>query len=238
MSYPDVPESSPTRDVATGAGLGLLSSIPVVGGVLSGGIQAALQAQQRQLDEEFFAFLAARVARIEASTQQSFDPLDPEFIASVNKVRRAAHETSDSEKQRLLAEAAAECGTWSRIPVSRRERYIDYVIRLTPWHIRVLVFFRDPARWFAARDINVAQIKSHILMGSIQQLLSDHVARGDTTLLGHILSVIGDLNRDGLTDVPLRSGMSAEGVFAPRITPEGSGLLDFLGDAYDFLAAW
>lgn len=131
-----------------GATLGFVGSVPVVGGVAAGAIQSALAAAARAKDEEWWAMVAARLASVEAGLRERGESLsldDPEFLAAVHRATRAAKETADSEKRRILVDALANSGSWSTQPWDRRDRLLALVVRLTPLHVRLLQYFGKPS---------------------------------------------------------------------------------------------
>jgi hypothetical protein len=228
----ELPEQQPGRDFLESLALSVVSQVPIVGPLSVAGIESALKAKQRARDEEFLAFLSARVTQLEkASGTPRFDPSDDEFVASANKVFAASRETADQEKRALLAAALAEAGSWSSVPYDARVRLLDLVIRLTPWHIRVLIFFRDPSAWMIARGRSPRAYLDGYMMGGIDTVVSKELAADDPGLNAHLERIIGDLDRELLTQVPLGTTMSPSGMIAPRIKPLGRELLKFLGEA-------
>jgi hypothetical protein len=129
--------------------LGMVGGVPVVGSVLSSTITAALGASEAAaVDEEFWAFLTARVERLEhSSSARRFDPSDTEFYAAARRANRTAYATGSREKRRLLAEALADAGSWSAISLDRRERYLGLLTQLSPDSVRALHFLHDPGSW-------------------------------------------------------------------------------------------
>ncbi|QOD44293.1 hypothetical protein [Clavibacter zhangzhiyongii] len=225
--YPETPEESPAQSVAVAVGMGALGSIPLVGGMVAGGLSAVIAAKQRERDEEFWAWTAARVRALEERLAGVFDPTDDEFFVAAQKVIRASRETADQEKRRLLAEVLAESGSWSDIPYDRRERYLDVVVRMTPWHMRVLSYFQDPSGWFHRRGLEHELYRLSGSMTSIVQVATDYVVPADLPFE----LIVSDLERERLVDVPLHTLMTGSGTVDARTTGDGAGLLGFLNGA-------
>jgi hypothetical protein len=227
MPYPELPESNPARDVVVGGALGALGGVPVVGGSIAGVIQAGIAARARQMDEEFFAFLSARVSALEQRVEGfRFDPDDPAFVAAVHRAQRMARETVDDDKRRLLADAAVMSGSWSSFSLDEREEFFEQLSSLSPWQVRVLTFFSDPSSWLQSHGKNVPAIQRKYM--TIWQMLHEQVAESDGPLSARIQRAVEDLNSQGLTDVPLQTVMTAGGPLQPRLTPRGVRLMSFL----------
>jgi hypothetical protein len=233
MTYPDFPKTSPTKDIVVTTLTGMISSVPIAGGAIAGLIQGSYTAHQRQIDEEFLAFLAARVGRLEVEGESRFDPSDPEFLASLTKANRAAQETADKTKRQILAEVLTETGSWSSYSLDRRQFFLDLVVRLSVWDLRVLVFANAPAAWLSARGIDADEVLKPIMMGSIAGLVRDHITLGNVGLWSTFESSADTLTTSRLIDLPLMTMMSGPGMVAQRTTQLGRDLLAFLGGAVD-----
>lgn len=118
--------------------LGLLSAVPGGGSLVSGIATEAIQRKQRERDLGWAAMTNARLSALEA-LRVPVDPEDEEFIAIFTRLQRAAAETADEEKRVILAQAAANSGSWSAIPYDVRAEYASLAADLLPVHIRVLV---------------------------------------------------------------------------------------------------
>ncbi|CAD6015867.1 hypothetical protein [Agreia sp. COWG] len=231
MSYPGLPESQPGKDLVIGASLAALSSIPVVGGPASSIIASAVAAKQRARDEEFWAWTSARVRLLETRIGDfRFDATDDEFFAAAHKALRAAQETSNQQKRQLLAEAIVNSGSWSSIPLDRRERYLDLTTRLTPEHIKLLHYLHDPKAWLDLHHPGAAQTILNAPMMSAGQVIQEHVVRGDADVIRAAFAAIEDLVDERLTSLGLNSIGTGAGALNSRTTADGKGLLEFLGD--------
>jgi len=229
-----MPENRPAQGIAVGVGVGAIGSLPIVGGMVAGGLSAAIASKQREQDEEFWAWTAARLRAVEGRLASVFDPTDDEFFVSAQKMIRASRETADRDKRRLLAEVLVESGSWSAVPYGRRERYIDLVVRLTPWHVRLLSYFRDPADWFRRQglDQELSRLTGNIT--SIAQVMEQYVVPESVPLR----LLVADLEREQLVDAPLATIMSGSGTVDSRTTTDGDAFLRFLNDAPSASSPW
>lgn len=223
--------SSSLRDVATAAVVGVVGGLPVVGSVLSSTIAATLAAKQRAVDEEFWAFLAARVERLEQSSgARRFDPSDAEFYAAARRANRMAHETGNREKRRLLAEALADAGSWSVISLDRRERYLGLVTQLSPDHVRALHFLRDPGLWLQQHHPGSLTSVKGAPMTSVRAVFDEYVLGGSTALAREINSLLEDLQAERLAGMGLQTIRRGTDALGSHTTADGNGFLTFLGE--------
>lgn len=207
------------------------SQVPGLGIVL-GGIQAAIETRRQEVQDEYLASLAARVRWLEEQNGDTrFNPADPSFYAAVNRLLRAAHESADDEKRRLLAEAAAGIGASSAAVPEQQERFIDWAARLRPWHIRLLVAFDNPAGWIASHGEDPEKYE-HRKFASLHTFIRDDIAGGDGELKGHLTDMVAELDREGLLTLPARileSTMAGSALTHIRTTEQGRRFLQFLG---------
>lgn len=117
--------------------LGLLGELPG-GSIAAAGLAEAIQGAQRARDLDWAAMTNARLSSLEAAGIR-VDPNDPEFVALFTRLQRAASETADEEKRLILAQAAANSGSWSTVSYDVRSEYASVAADLLPVHIRVLV---------------------------------------------------------------------------------------------------
>jgi hypothetical protein len=223
-----MPESSPARDIATAAALGLVGSLPGLGAI-SATAQAALSAAARQRDEEWWAMVSARVAHLERQLDRVLQFDDPQFVAAAYRLSRAAQETADDAKRRALAAILADSGSWSTLPADDRERLEQLVRELSGRDIVVLHAFQDPRGWVEAREPGAAAGYESMMMGSTGSFVDQHLARGLATSGASLRTTISGLQRRGLVEVPLSTTMTGGGILQKRTTSAGDELLAFIG---------
>jgi hypothetical protein len=138
------PEESAPRGWLAASGLAIVETLPIAGPMLAAfGTEAVRQAQTRRI-EEWAAMTGARLDAVERAVGK-VDVEDPEFLASLARLQRAADETADVEKRVLLADVASRSGSWSEIPYSRRAEFVGLVAELTPAQIAVIAYCDDVA---------------------------------------------------------------------------------------------
>lgn len=226
----DMPEESNGKAIALGAAFGALSEIPGLGGI-AGGIQAAVAAAARAKDEDWWAMVAARVSAIEDDLGGGvvrYD--DPEFLAAVYRLTRAAQETSDDAKRRAYAGILANSGSWSSVPSDERERYERLVREISGRDVLMLAIFRDPRAWLQRHDPTAVEKIEAAIASSIGTFVQTYVAGADPGKIVSARRSIAELESRGLVAVPLNGMMTGAGVLASRITPLGNDLLGFIGE--------
>ncbi|RXZ72763.1 hypothetical protein [Agromyces albus] len=224
-----MPEQNPAVTVAQSAALGLIGSFPGMG-VLTGAVQGAFAAKARARDEDFWAMVNARVGALERDLDRVLAWDDNEFVAAAHRIARAAQETADEAKRRILAAALAHSGSWSELPWDEREFLLDIVVDLNAREVYLLGFLHDPREWLTNRGVDPNLIAGNNLPGSIADLIRTRVA-GDALSFDQAEDAIDGLQRRGLADVPLRTQMSGSGPLAKRTTALGDRVLRFVGDA-------
>jgi len=132
-----VPEDDERSGWAAALALGLLGELPG-GSVAAAAAAHAIQRKQRELDLEWAAMTNARLVALEAAGVR-VAPDDPEFVALFTRLQRAASETANAEKRLILAQAAANSGSWSPLPYDVRSEYASVAADLLPIHIQALV---------------------------------------------------------------------------------------------------
>jgi len=132
-----VPEESRAAGWGTALGLAVIESVPFAGTLAAATIAERMRQTQRARDEDWAAMTAARVAALE-SQGAKIDVTDPQFLAAVAKLHRAADESALEQKRALLAHAAARSGPWSSTPGDLREEFVTLIAEFSTLHVDVL----------------------------------------------------------------------------------------------------
>lgn len=136
------PEEPPYKGWAAAIIGAALQTIPIAGAIAAAfSAEAMRQAHGRRV-EEWAAMVSARLDALDHSGVR-VDVTDPEFLASLARLQRAASETANSDKRQLLALAAANSGPWSSVPYSRRAEFVELISSLSPAEIAVVAWCDD-----------------------------------------------------------------------------------------------
>jgi len=142
------PLPQPTvEDVAHAGGKGLLSVIPIVGGVASE-LLGLLSSPVVQRRDDWFADLERRLRELEGRVDGfRFDDLaqNEQFVSATLQATQVALRTHQPEKREALRNAVLNISL-GKAPVDDRQSvFLNLIDRFTPLHLRVLRFLKNDA---------------------------------------------------------------------------------------------
>lgn len=219
-----MPESDPRKTVVRATLLGILSEFPGGGG-LAGAIQGAAEAASRARDEDWWAMVAARVGSLEGDVQKLVRFDDPEFLATLHRITRAAQETSDEGKRARLAAALAHGGSWSDLPVNRRVRMERLVAVLSTQDVNMLWILHDQFGWLREHDPLAAAEDGAGYMDS-QGFLLRHIVWAGVATREEMDDALANLFENDLT-VVIQSSMTIDD---DHLTEAGVQFIEYLRD--------
>jgi hypothetical protein len=227
-----VPPHEPADDTLAFASKAALSAIPVVGPIAAETLAHALDTRQAERQHDFnlkVAYaLTEALERLDASLTVE-DVLDSdEFVAAITRAQRAAAETASQAKRRRLASAVANGGSWAPFSASEREQFTRLVDEFHELHVFLLHYFIDPKGWLDAHGLY--EQHSNILMGGVGGPLASALGAPEKEWSAPVTQAVADLGRTGLAEIPLKTSMGPDGVFAPRTSQKGSRFLAFIGE--------
>ena len=216
---PPKPTSGDHAHAIVRAGLG---AIPVVGTAaieLFNAVIAPPLANRRDKWMEAVAFGLEDLARkIDGFSIDALKDNDA-FISAVMHASQVAIRSHQAEKHQALRNAVLNVASGNAPDEDRQWMFLHFVDTLTPWHLRVLKFFEDPA---SCADV------SNIGMGG----LSNVIERAFPDLRGQrefYDVVFEDLITRGLiSKVGLHVTMSGHGLTQKRTTKMGDEFLAFI----------
>ena len=100
--------------------------------------------------------IGERLQELEKTESLDLESLreNPEFIDTVITATRVALTTSQQEKLDALRNAVLNtAATPQQIDHSVRQMLLSRIERYTEWHLRLLVLFHDPPKWFTDRTL-------------------------------------------------------------------------------------
>jgi hypothetical protein len=220
-----IPEEKSGGDYAIIALKSGASAIPIVGGPaaeLIGLINTPLEKRK----VEWLNSLAKKVEELEKKGVFSATELqeNQEFITAVTHATQIAIRSHEEEKLNALRNAVIN--TAKKLDVGRNMRmiFLSYIDLLSPWHLILLDFFRNPKNACSAKGIDVRKY----YMGEVSQVLEDcfQELRGRRSfydLISADLLSKGLISSDGL-----HTTMSAGGMVEKRTTDIGDNFLHFI----------
>jgi hypothetical protein len=163
-----------------------------------------------------------RVAEVIRELQRRELPTDgPEFVDAVARASSIALGTHLEAKLTMLQAAILHAALPDRPSDIVTMRFLRFVEELDPEHFVVLAYLRDPEGHFDRNGIE----KPNIYAGSPGSIMDAAQIPIDG---GHVPMIVGDLAQRGLGDATLNTMMTGNGAWAPRTTPLGHQLLDFV----------
>lgn len=227
-----VPPHEPAEDALAFAGKAALGAIPVVGPIAAETLAHALNMRQSERQHDFNIKVAYALTdaleRLDASITVEDVVDSDQFVAAITRAQRVAAETASQAKRRRLASAVVNGGTWAPFSASEREQFTRLVDDFDELHVFLLQYFTDPKGWLEARGLY--EQHSNILMGGVAGPLASALGAPEATWSAPVTQAAADLGRAGLAEIPLKTSMSADGVFAPRTSPKGARFLAFIGE--------
>lgn len=222
----DPPQSSAGDHVHTLARAGI-GSLPMIGAAATELFQKLIVPPLEKRRQEWMKAVAHGLLELEEKQKCVIDDLasNDVFIDTVLAASQAAIRNSQEEKREALKNAVLNAALPNPPDESRQQMFVGWVETLTVWHLRILRFFADPARWFQEQG---KQAPQYTIAGSLSQLLTTaypelQKERGLYDQIGKDLYNRGLIGTDGFHTV-----MSGGGVYAKRATELGEQFLNFI----------
>lgn len=214
-------------DIAHTAAAAGLSAIPVVGGPAAAIFSAVIVPPLQKRRDDWIESIAERLKDLEDRVDDLdlADLKDNEgFITTVMHASQAAIRNHDEEKLEALRNAILNAALPTAPDDDLQLMFLDYVDRLTPWHLRILAFFDDPKGWAERNDVTF----SRMTMGAPAHILEE----GYPELADRkefYAQVVKDLFARGLMNTDsLDTTMSEQGIYARRTSAMGREFLQFV----------
>jgi hypothetical protein len=172
----------------------------------------SLAEELERLQKEVGGFSYEEIAKNEA------------FISSVLQASQSALRTNQEEKLKALRNAVLNSLKPNSPDEDQQSMFMFYIDTLTPWHLRILSFFKNPREWGKKNNTEYP----------------DWSAGGPSTVLEHTFSelrgkrefydqIVKDLYSRGLMSIDqLHTTMTKNGMFANRTTELGSKFINFI----------
>lgn len=225
----DIPESS-KGDVAYALGKGLLSSIPVAGGVLGEVFGVVVAPPYANRQKEWMQSVETRL--VEVMQRKALTPedlhKDESFVSVTLKATRIALQIHDKEQLEALRNAILNTASAIPIPDALRDMFLNHVEVFSGWHLRILKFAEDPQKCVVT-EVAKRTNGAISLGGNLESMIL--VAYPDLKDQKEFLTqVVKDLNNRGLSEITLATMMTESGLKASRISKLGKQFLDFISD--------
>lgn len=149
------------------------------------------------------------------------------FVSVLQEATEAATKTAEEDKLRALRNAVTRSALAIGPDEHTQMTFVRYVGELTPLHLQVLAYLRDPASWFDGHAIP----RPNIYMGSRSALL-EAAFRQLQRRREFYDQVLHDLESRGLAHGAASMGtmVTQNGLWQALIRPAGEQFLEFVSD--------
>lgn len=146
------------------------------------------------------------------------------FVSAVLHASQAAIRNHQQEKLEALRNAVLNVAIGKAPEEDVQLMFLNLIDSLTPWHLRILRFFQDPAGFGRTKGLN----PDTWMMGGPSTLLERYYPELSGQRDFYDL-VVSDLHARGLFTIPdLHTTMTGHGIFAKRTTGLGDAFLNFI----------
>jgi len=226
-TYPAIMEPAPKKSAAREASEALVvaavSAVPLAGGPLSVAVQAAMGHMYGRRMTSWLDDLADVVTELQARESVSLEDLisDEAFADAVVATSRAAQATHSDDKLRALKNGLRHSVGEDAPELDEQARFFRLVDEMTPAHLRVLNYLRDPEAAFVG--ITRPNIISGSRLSVLVYALPEFAERDEWLAL-----LVADLTAAQLVKGSLGGMVSEAGLYASMTTPLGERFLDFI----------
>lgn len=211
-----------TGDLAYNTFRGLLSAVPLAGGVLAEWFSHFLAPPLSRRRDEWLRSLAEGLAALEGELEAvSVEGLqhNEAFVTATMQATAIALRTQQREKLEALRNAVLNAAIGRTPDEDLQTMFLQFVDTFTTWHVRILSFFRDPS---------ACHMRKQYSMGAPAMVLEEVFPelRGGRTFYDQL---VRDLHARGLFTLDsLHTTMSESGMYAKRTTELADRFLDFI----------
>lgn len=215
-------------DKAHSVAKGVISSVPVVGGVGAEVFSMIFRQPIVRRTEEWMndvaSFLHILEEQVEGFSIESLSE-NEEFVTTLAHASQIAMRNHHQEKLEALRNAVLNVALPDAPDADLQLMFLEFVDTLTTWHIRTLQLFHDPEAWEKQHG---KHLRRPSISSSLSQLLYDaypelHAMDDFSRLLAKDLYARGLLNTDHINTM-----MTADGAFQSSSTEIGKQFLRFI----------
>ena len=225
------PEQSSGDAIHTLARAGI-SAIPVISGPAVELFQMLVRPPLEKRQQEWMEAVAEALKLLEEKQKCVLEDLkgNDAFIDTTLQASQAATRTAKQEKREALRNAVLNAACPNPPEESKQQIFINLVDQFTVWHLRILVLFANPKKWFMENNIPIPETS---LPGSTSQMLVR--AYPELNDKRDLYDLIGkDLHQQGLIGTDsFHTTMSGHGMMAKRTTDLGDEFIRFISEPQD-----
>lgn len=201
-------------DVAIAVARGVISGVPIAGGVASEVfnliVTPPLSRRRDEWIESIVAGLKDLQEKVEGFKIEDLSKNDV-FITTVMHASQAAVRNHQKEKLDALRNAALNAALPTAPEEDLQTIFLSYIDTFTTWHIRILKLFDDPNQWFIKQGKKWPNLEfgalDHILNAAYPELAG---SRGFSDQIFKELYDKGLVNTEGLHGTMTKNGLTAQ----------------------------
>jgi hypothetical protein len=203
-----------------------ISLIPVVGGPAAELFGYIVKPPLEKRRDEWLKTIGERVKKLEETGGFKMESLadNPLFITVVTQATTIALRNHQQEKLEALQNAVVNTASGISIDENLQLLFLSLVDYLTPLHLKVLVYFNDPAGWFRAQARTAPQLTGGSPVHGIEEAFNG--LRGRREIYDPIVE---ELYNRGLLNTD-KTGMHVmmTSILDPRTTPLGKQFIKYV----------
>jgi hypothetical protein len=223
----EVPKSG-LQDYALTTVKAALQAVPVVGSVaaeLLGGLVAEPVSKRR---DQFMQEVADGLSKLEEKVE-GFDigqlSKNDAFVTAVMTSVQSVGRTHSKEKRAALRNAVLNSAIENSVDDNVQAMFLDFVDRLTPLHLKLLIFFESPRIHYREQNPSAQYDPLNAGIGFVITSTFPELKNK----VGILEPILQDLqNRSLMQKLDINLMMTFDGLLEPRITQTGKQFLKFI----------
>jgi len=214
-------------DVGHSLAKGVLSGVPLVGGLASEIFNLVIAPPLTKRRDEWMNSIAEGLKKLEERAGGfKIEELSKNemFITTVMQASQAAVRNHQKEKLEALRNAVLNAALPNAPEEDLQLIFLGYIDTLTTWHVRILKLFDNPVEWFKQNGKKFPELH----LGGLESILTSAYPdlRGPRAFFDQIFK---DLYERGLTNTEtLHSTMTGMGLTAQRTSEIGRAFIRFI----------
>lgn len=213
-------------DAAHTAAKAALSLIPWVGGSAAEIFAAIVTPPLQRRRDQWIEDIARGLGELRAKQPElAWDELlkgEP-FITATLHASQTALKSHQKEKLEALKNSILNVALGISLDEDVQMVFLRYIDELTPWHLRILAYYRDPAGWLTDHKIEMPKLISGGLTEGVFRAFPELKKEGEL-----YRQIVADLHARGLLEGFSDGIMSLRGILAGRTSELGRRFMSFI----------
>jgi hypothetical protein len=213
-------------DIAHTAAKAGLSLIPWVGGSAAEIFAAIVTPPLQKRRDMWIEDLAKELADIrESRPELHIDDLlgSDQFITATLHATQTALKNHQKEKLEALKNSVLNVAIGTSLDEDVQMVFLRYIDELTPWHLRILAYFQDPAGWLKEHSVTMPNLMMGGITEGVFRAFPELKKEGDL-----YQQIVTDLKTRGLLVQFSDATMSMQGILAGRTSELGRRFMAFI----------